>query len=101
MTHTYEKPHQCRYCVKSFPTPSTRKRHEMTHTGGKPHQCSYCVKSFITLYQKKKHEVTKHTGEKLQCGNSGEKQLPNVVLHQVIQEMPHTEEKPHQCSYCA
>ena len=62
LAHTGEKPHSCRYCLKSFTESGNLKRHEMVHTGEKPHSCQYCSEQFRRKEFLKAHERI-HTDE--------------------------------------
>ncbi|XP_060938687.1 zinc finger protein 770-like [Limanda limanda] len=48
--------HQCSQCLKSFPSTSKLKRHEMVHTGLKPFRCPTCGKAFRQRTHLKAHE---------------------------------------------
>ncbi|KAI8118743.1 hypothetical protein FF38_07308 [Lucilia cuprina] len=45
--HERAKDFACRYCDRTFAKADTKKYHEMTHTGEKPHQCKECGKRFV------------------------------------------------------
>ncbi|KAM7356427.1 zinc finger Y-chromosomal protein 1 [Cochliomyia hominivorax] len=45
--HERAKDFACRYCEKTFAKADTKKYHEMTHTGEKPHECKECGRRFL------------------------------------------------------
>lgn len=50
------KRYSCKYCGKSFNTPSKKETHERVHTGEKPFACRYCNAFFTQLGSKRRHE---------------------------------------------
>lgn len=65
MTHTKEKPYQCRHCEKRYYKTSDRTMHEnQVHLGIRPFKCSYCTASFIRDRERRLHERI-HTKAKL------------------------------------
>ncbi|XP_065088188.1 zinc finger protein 14-like [Ochlerotatus camptorhynchus] len=65
MTHTKEKPYQCRHCEKRYYKTSDRTMHEnQVHLGIRPFQCNFCTASFIRDRERRLHERT-HTKTKL------------------------------------
>ncbi|XP_055632572.1 zinc finger protein 62 homolog [Toxorhynchites rutilus septentrionalis] len=65
LTHTKERPYQCRYCDKRYFKTSDRTLHEnQVHLGIRPFQCSFCSSSFIRDRERRLHERI-HTKSKL------------------------------------
>nr|XP_019561210.2 zinc finger protein 14-like [Aedes albopictus] len=65
MTHTKEKPYQCRHCEKRYYKTSDRTMHEnQVHLGIRPFKCGFCPASFIRNRERRLHERT-HTKAKL------------------------------------
>ena len=96
------KPHQCKYCVKTFSQKWHRNIHERVHTKEKPprnrYQCAYCGKRFSKSCDKVIHERT-HTKEKpYQCAycEKSFSQSSSKTRHERI----HTNETPYQCAVC-
>ncbi|XP_066550543.1 zinc finger protein 729 [Amia ocellicauda] len=64
------KPHQCVMCLKYFTSPYKLQRHFLTHTGQRPFDCKVCGKTFRQLEHLKFHKRTHfhldvlHQGEK-------------------------------------
>ncbi|XP_055542373.1 oocyte zinc finger protein XlCOF6-like [Wyeomyia smithii] len=73
LTHTKEKPFQCRYCEKRYRKTSDRTLHEnQIHLGIRPFQCHFCSAAFIRDRERRLHERT-HTKAKLYtCEDCGE-----------------------------
>lgn len=49
LSHTKEKPYECRICSQRFSIRSNLKRHTMTHTGERPHVCEICGKGIANI----------------------------------------------------
>lgn len=49
------KPHKCRDCEKTFPTPGDLRCHGYTHTGFWPFYCIICFKGFSKFNSFKQH----------------------------------------------
>lgn len=45
--HERAKEFACRFCERTFAKADTKKYHEMTHTGEKPHECKECGRRFL------------------------------------------------------
>lgn len=97
--HNRDRPHQCRYCIKSFAVKGNAKAHERTHTNEKPHKCRYCDKRFTHLSNVTVHERS-HTGEKphgcAMCSKRFTKSS-DATRHQRC----HTGERPFACNFCS
>ncbi|KAJ8687453.1 hypothetical protein QAD02_023247 [Eretmocerus hayati] len=50
----------CPYCQRPFPWTSSLRRHILTHTGQKPYQCKYCSLLFTTKSNCDRHLLRKH-----------------------------------------
>lgn len=44
-----EKPHKCKECERSFPTPGDLRAHGYSHTGNWPFRCPVCNRGFCKL----------------------------------------------------
>uniref|UniRef100_A0A8D8HNK6 Zinc finger protein 26 n=1 Tax=Culex pipiens TaxID=7175 RepID=A0A8D8HNK6_CULPI len=73
LTHTKEKPFQCRHCDKRYLKSSDRKMHEnQVHLGNRPFRCQYCPATFTRDRERRLHERV-HTKAKLYtCEECGE-----------------------------
>ncbi|KAL1395418.1 hypothetical protein pipiens_011275 [Culex pipiens pipiens] len=73
LTHTKEKPFQCRHCDKRYLKSSDRKMHEnQVHLGNRPFRCQYCPATFTRDRERRLHERV-HTKAKLYtCDECGE-----------------------------
>ncbi|XP_037827710.1 putative zinc finger protein 730 [Lucilia sericata] len=87
--HERAKDFACRFCDRTFAKADTKKYHEMTHTGEKPHQCKECGKRFVQpaalrthrkihLRQKANLEVKEKCGQKIE-GREGQNPSQEVV----------------------
>ena len=56
MLHTGERPHQCRFCPKSFRQRQALREHERIHTGEKPYKCYICGWAFAKKGNCQDHE---------------------------------------------
>ena len=63
LTHSGEKPFNCKQCDYSSTTGSQLKRHTKTHSGNKPFKCTQCDYSRTRANSLKKH-MFNHSGEK-------------------------------------
>ena len=60
--HSGEKPHQCRFCEKTFSRTNTLRIHERQHTGETPYVCDQCGSGFkqrvsLVTHMKSKHNI--------------------------------------------
>jgi uncharacterized Zn-finger protein len=73
--HNQEKPYTCKVlgCGKSFVMNTMLKRHNLTHTKERPYQCRFCTKTYTDFGGRQNHERS-HTGERpykcKECGQS-------------------------------
>ena len=58
-----EKPHKCKLCEKSFPTPGDLRSHMYVHDGSWPFRCDVCNRGFSKQTNLKNHLLL-HTGDK-------------------------------------
>lgn len=97
--HTGERPYECKECFAKFAAKETLNRHVKTHTGVKPHICQFCGKSFIQASQLRAH-VFHHTGENgFTCDhcNKAFNRRARLLMHV---KYVHEGAKPHQCEQC-
>ena len=63
MTHTGEKPYECKICERAFSRRDSLADDKRVHTGEKPYECTVCKKAFSTNSYLTVHKI-EHTGEK-------------------------------------
>ena len=94
-----KKVHECSFCLKTFASNASLKRHVSIHTGERPYKCNYCGKSFNQKWYCQAHEKI-HTKEDLyECDNCDKAFITRHKLK--IHERQHRGEKPYECVLCS
>lgn len=91
--------HLCKFCMKSFISEQSLKRHTRQHPNELPRECRHCAMRFDNVEQVKRHEVncTERRFECYVCRLSCSHWHWNRLI---VHFRQHTGEKPFECKCC-
>lgn len=99
----------CPFCERPFPWSSSLRRHILTHTGQKPYQCKHCSHHFTTKSNCDRHLLRKHrakANKTRQARNSSSPDIQVVASSSVAANtnnafsMRNVPERPFKCNQC-
>jgi uncharacterized Zn-finger protein len=94
----------CPYCTRTFPWPSSLRRHVLTHTRQKPYKCPNCSLLFTAKKSCDCHLLCKPSGQSVSSASRDGDSSPSLknspgssLGNYAVRNVP---ERPYKCNYC-
>jgi uncharacterized Zn-finger protein len=100
LTHTKNKPHVCKHCLKTFSTNSNLLSHIKVHSDIKSYKCDLCSKKFKSRTNLTRHIQVHNDTRNNECSICALKFKTNQTLQQHRQRV-HAKNVAFDCSQCA